>query len=204
MKLKKWQLNLITLSLFVFSIHAFAADEMEISEKETPQKTRINLIGGYSLISRSTGGTGLNSANIEGGFQYALSKKIGIIGGVKQGVSVSTLNNLYTEFEFGAIYAITGSLYKLSKIAVLDGKEVAQSSGFYEGGFRAELGVAQYLFNGKASSVPYSGFGAGIGYDMPSSSAVTYGIVIRDDQLSNSKITIQALQFGIKFGFFLE
>ncbi len=199
-----WQHKFIVLLFLIFLPYISYAEDMEVSEKEIPQKTRINLTSGYSVISRSSGGTNLNSIHLVGGFQYALVKKIGLMGGIKQGISMNGFSNLYTEFEVGGVYAITGSLFKNSKVTNIDGKDVASSSGYYEGGFRVELGIAQYNFSGRASSVPYSGFSAGLSYDFQSSSSVICGVSLREDMLTNNTSSIQSMQMSIRFGFFLD
>ncbi len=171
------------------------AAEATLRQESSDSRFWASAETGYATI-KSSNGAQVSALAAGIGANFAVLDRLAVGLGVRQSFSPqSSFSAYYTAFDVKATYALTGAPLVLSRESVtMDSESVLEGKTANEGGFRLQLGLAQYYLNSSSGAVPFSGIGAQAHYEFPSESKLNYLIGIKYDQVGNGKLTLSPIQ----------
>lgn len=193
--------------LLLAGVPSFAAEgameshAQRLQTRMEDQRTRFGVTA--SAVSFSVKGESIRGGGVGLGVRHALSDDLGVTGGFDQAFNAADASPLYSAANLGLIYALTGNLISRRQETIsVGGTEVLSRQERHRGGLRFQLHSDLFFFNSTVSAVAFTGFGAVVSYEFPSSNSRGYDLGLRADSVNGSvadSITPMQLVFGISF-----
>lgn len=176
--------------------------QSQVKEDVDTSHVRVELAPGYAIL-HSSNGASLSGAMISIGAQYATSTKWAFGLGVSECFKLSGLVALFTQLDFKASFAITGSQLIQRSTTSVGSAQVVKSEPYSTGGWRANAYATDYLLAGSTEVVSYTGLGLGAGYEFASRSGANTFLGLKFEQARSPASTMTAIQGSIGFMFWL-
>lgn len=165
-----------------------------IEKTESREASSVFINSGYFRLSSSAGVvTGLEF-NL--GYRYAQSDSVALGTRMRQAASPTDgFATLFTALQIEIDYALWGHFGKQQRSIELDGQRVYRYKNSNSGVLVANFGMSQFFLNTSEFSVPFSGVGCGLRYDLPTQWATILSVGTGIDRLTNSKLQVIPFQF---------
>ncbi|MCB9092793.1 MAG: hypothetical protein H6621_04030 [Halobacteriovoraceae bacterium] len=194
-------LLLLPYLLFVSSLTA--ATEQNTQVKPTRKENSLNRITAnfnltFNSLSISETGTSISGPGLELFVSYALSKKWGVGGSVKQMNLGSTGSG--SGFNFRATYALWGNLLTENSKFYYDKDLIIENKSVETSCLCAQITGSQYYLNTSVSTVPFTGYGAALYYRYPTVQFHNLiGGVQYESMANTDTLTAMTIFLGIEF-----
>lgn len=191
----------ITLAMSLMACRAAALQEVpaglvRLEKSETREANSVFFTGGYFRLSSPAGKVSGLEFNL--GYRYAVSDKFAMGPKMRQALSRKDgFATLFTAIQIDLDYALWGALGSYQGSVELDGQRVYRYKDSEYGVLRIVVGVSQFFVNTTDFSVPFSGFGGGIRYDLPTQWSTMISIGAGIDRLTNAKLMVIPFQFYV-------
>lgn len=156
------------LLFLIFSFHALAQDEPDISviQEESLDKFHQYLLLDAMTVTNAQTGIRLSGGGI--GFQvlYGFHPKFGVGMGAKHIFDFAKSGGMATVLDFRFTWAVTGTLQKKHTTTDVGGPDVIKTEQIRMEGLRLQALGTQYLFNGTTTTVPFTGLGVSLYYEL--------------------------------------
>ncbi len=148
-------------------------------------------ISGMSLARNSISLIGLEFG---AGLEYFFHPKWSVGVGYHQSFNSLSFSAVYSAFQVGLTYAVTGTMSQETRKIRLGDTEVYQERSSSLGGLRAMAIFSQYFFNGTSGIYPYSGLGLALLYELDWLRPVSFRVGVRGDLTQNGVSSLQIIQ----------
>jgi hypothetical protein len=180
-------MKLMILVVLLMSVPSqlLGAENLQVVDVQTDDK-RVSLYASPEYFVLKQNEVVISGLSISAGFIYALNDNWAVVPGIQQAYSPDDdYATLFTNLNFGAVWAITGKLNRSDRVLTADGWPVVKSINDPTGGFRFLFKGTQYFLNTKSAAIPYSGAGVGIYYEFPSAESISFSLGLDADRVSN-------------------
>ena len=167
-----------------------ASSVVHESEEAHPLGLELSLSG----LSLSRAGTSLIGLEFGAGLGYFFNPKWSVGVGYHQSFNSLSFSAMYSAFQVGVTYAITGTMSQETRKIRLGDTEVYQERSTSLGGLRAMAVFSQYFFNGSSGIYPYSGLGVAVLYEFDWLRPVGFRVGVRGDLTQNGVSSLQIIQ----------
>ena len=182
------------LTLLGLSQNRAQASESNLILTESNDNHRFQVVANLSSLSVSRASTSISGSEFGLGVEYAFQPKYAIGISYHQGFTSLGVASIYSAFQLGVIYAITGNFSKETRKIQLGDSELYSDSYGDVGGLRAALSFSQYFFNGTGSIFPYSGIGAALYYEFNWLRPIGLRLGVRGDYTGNGNASLRVMQ----------
>jgi hypothetical protein len=162
---------------------------------DTKSNNFYGTVGYYQIHSPSTyvAGFEFNLA-----FRHAYSDRVAFGPRLRQAYSQPTLSQgyetLFTALAVDMDISLTGTFRQETAEASLDDQRVISYLPQATGGWRCTLSMNQFFINTTKVAAPFSGFGLGFRYDVPSERDLAFTVGASLDRITNSVLMLVPVQ----------
>lgn len=192
-------LKMFLMTLGAMIVVAFGATELVLAKSASESKMLVveqgseplSLLISTDFYSYQLENAQFSAPGLSLGFQLPIGSRFSIDAMMQQAYSSQdSFASLFTSLSVRSKFALTGSFDKAATNYRAEGERLLKYQPRNQGGFRISLGVKQFYFNTTTATVPYSGLGMSLGYELPHFSSWAYTIGVDADRITNGDSVI--------------